>query len=193
MQITFDMKVFEYTAQGQKVTVDPAGWTAEQAQHMAEGLVAQGLTIILQRSGAGQDDKVKALVNKAQALQSGDYPFGGGGTRGPAADFETQAERFVLAGYAQDELGMKAVDARAWAKKDRAWPEVTRRFILNEAIEEGMTEEEIKALDLEALTEEYMSVVKEAFAEAIEEKAAELRKAKEPKKLHTSKKLGIKK
>jgi hypothetical protein len=192
MQITFNMSAFTYKAQGVEVKVDPSKWTPEQAEHMVAGLVAQGLTIILQRSGAGADDKVKALKNKAEALQTGDYAFGGGGTRGPKADFETLAERFILAGYAQDELGMTATTAKAWAKKD-PWPEVTRRFILNEAIEEGMEEEEIKALDLPALIEEYMDTVKIAFAEAIAEKAKELRKAKEPKKLHTGKKLGIKK
>lgn len=78
---TFSVNLSDFsgTINGVPVNVELSKWSPEQAAHMIEGLVDQGLTIILQRATAGAEDKAKAIKAKAEALAKGNYSFGQGG------------------------------------------------------------------------------------------------------------------
>ena len=115
-----------------------------------EALIDQGLTIIMQRVESGKDraERAAAVPKTVAKMESGDYPFGGGGG-GPRLTWAEKAERAFFVEYGRDEMGMKAAAAAEFAKHPIiAWDTITRRAVLAEVQSAGMDEKAVKALDL---------------------------------------------
>lgn len=78
---TYSVNLTDFSGTVVKVPVDVklSHWTPEQASHMIQGLVEQGLLIILQRATANAQDKKAAILDKVKKLEAGNYTFGEGG------------------------------------------------------------------------------------------------------------------
>jgi len=117
----------------------------------------------------------KAVLDKFTRIAAGEVPAGGGGG-GPRMSYEEKAERIVLEDIFRAQ-GEKAVVAAKSAKDNAAWDRVTRVAIYAQAHQQGMDATAIKALDVKGLIDQHRDTVKAAYADAIKEKAMELKKA----------------
>lgn len=124
---------FNESVNGVSCAIDPTDWTEEQYSAMVEGLVHQGLRIILQRATAGAKDPEEAIRDKAKALQEGNYAFGGGGG-GKRLTYPEKAVRVIFEGIFRDQ-GMKAVDAKAAAAADDAWQAIATLVLASEGVD----------------------------------------------------------
>ena len=139
---------------------------------------------------AGTNEGKKAYEAKRDSIAKGEIPSGGG-RGGPRLSYEDRAERDVLEDIFRA-TGEKAVVAKKSATADNAWDRVTRLAIFAQAKDQGMTPDEVKALDIKGLIASNLETVKQAYAEQIKEKAEMLKAADEKAtvKIPTGIKLG---
>jgi len=126
---------------------------------------------------AGTSEGLESYTKKRDSIAKGEIPSGGG-RGGPRLSYEDRAERDVLEDIFRA-TGEKAVVAKKSATADDAWNRVTRMAIFAQAKDQGMTPDEVKALDIKGLIESNRETVKAAYAAQIKEKAEMLKMAEE--------------
>ena len=126
---------------------------------------------------AGTSEGRESYTKKRDSIAKGEIPSGGG-RGGPRLSYEDRAEREILEDIFRA-TGEKAVVAKKSATADNALDRVTRLAIFAQAKDQGMTPDEVKALDIKGLIAKYRETTQMAYAEQIKEKAAMLKAADE--------------